>query len=80
MRYKAKPTLARPATPLAASVQRHQRTTKKLVVMATSLEGSKNNLKRIIYSRRSANSENMAKIGPVDFEIIGVTGIVKNTK
>ena len=80
MRYKAKPTLARPAAPLAASVQRHQRTTKKLVVMATSLEGSKTNLRRIIYSRRSANSENMAKIGPVDFEIIGVTGIVKNTK
>jgi len=30
-----------------------------------------------IYSRSSTNSKNMAKIGLVDFQIIGLTGIVK---
>jgi len=28
----------------------------------------------------STNPENLAKIGPVDFEIIGLTGIVKINK
>ena len=39
--------------------------------MATSIEGSK-------YCHSSTKPDNLAKIGPVDFEIIGETGIVKN--
>ena len=38
--------------------------------MATSIEGSK-------YCHSSTKPDNLAKIGPVDFEIIGETGIVK---
>ena len=34
----------------------------------------------IIYSHSSANPENLAKIGQVDFEIIGLTEIVTNKK
>ena len=33
-----------------------------------------------IYLHSSTNPENLAKIGPVDVEIIGLTGIVKNKK
>jgi len=45
-----------------------------LVAVATSLEGSKKNNFRLI----TTNPQNLAKIGPVDFEIIGLAGIVKN--
>jgi len=31
----------------------------------------------IIYSHGSTDPENLADIGPVDFEIIGLTGIVQ---
>jgi len=56
------PTLARPAAPLAACVQRQQ----KLFAMATSLEGSKNSFQiDHIYSHSSTNPEDLAKIGPV---------------
>jgi len=48
--------------------------------MATSLEESKNNFRLIIYSRSFSDPENLAKIGLVDFEIIGLTRIVKNKK
>jgi len=36
-------------------------------------------LREIIYSHSSTNPENLAKIGPVNFEthVIGLTGIVK---
>jgi len=34
----------------------------------------------IIYSRSFSDPENLAKIGLVDFEIIGLTRIVKNKK
>jgi len=52
---------------------------KKLVVMATSPEkAKKNNFRLIIYSRSSTNPENLATVGPVDFEIIGLIEIVKN--
>ena len=40
--------------------------------MATSLDGSKKYFRQIIYSRISIDSANMAKIGPVDVEIIGL--------
>jgi len=51
--------------------------------MATSLEEStKNNFRLIIYGHSSTKPENLAlalaKIDPVDFEIIGLTGMVKN--
>jgi len=46
--------------------------------MATSLERSKNIFRVIIYSRGSTKIENFVKIGPIDFEIIGLVGIVKN--
>jgi len=36
------------------------------------------NFNLIIYSRICINPENLAKIGPVDLEIIGLTKIVKN--
>jgi len=49
----------------------------KLVATATSLERSKNDYQigLVVYS--PTNSANMAKIGLVDFEITGLTGIVK---
>jgi len=37
----------------------------------------KTNFTLIIYSHGSTNPEKLAKIGPVDFEIIGLTEIVK---
>jgi len=46
--------------------------------MATFREGSKTNFRLIMYSHSSTKSENFAKIGPVDVEIIGLSGIVKN--
>jgi len=54
-----------------------------MVAMATSLEDStKNNFRLIIYGHSSTKPENLAlalaKIDPVDFEIIGLTGMVKN--
>jgi len=38
------------------------------------------NFRLIIYSHSSANPENLAKIGRVDVEIIGLKEIVKNKK
>jgi len=49
-----------------------------LVAMATSVEGSTTILKSIMYSHKSTNPTNLANIGLVDVEIIGLTGIVKN--
>jgi len=46
--------------------------------MATCLEGSKNYFRLIIYSHSSTKPEHLAKIGPIDFEIIGLTAIVNN--
>ena len=47
----------------------------KLVAMATSLVGAKTNFRSFIYSHSSTNTENLAKIGQVDVEIIGLTEI-----
>jgi len=44
--------------------------------MAMSLETLKNNFRLITYRHSSTNNANLAKIGPVDFEITGLTGIV----
>jgi len=52
-----------------------------MVAMATSLEEStKNNFRLIIFGHSSTKPENLAlaKIDPVDFEIIGLTGMAKN--
>ena len=49
----------------------------KLVAMATSLEGSKNNLRSFICGESSTGPANFVKIGPVDAEIIGLTEITK---
>ena len=50
----------------------------KLVVTANSLWLSKTNFRLIIYGHSSTNPANLAKIHLVDFEIIGVKGIVIN--
>ena len=42
---------------------------KKLVAVATSLEGSKNNFRLFIYSHSSTNLANSVKICPVDVQI-----------
>jgi len=62
------PTIAHPAAPLAACDRNQQ----KLVVMTTSLEGSKAHFRLIMYSHSSTNPKNLAKSDPVDFEIIMV--------
>jgi len=50
----------------------------KFIATATSLEGSKKtNFRSIIYSHSFINSDNLAKIIQVDFEMIGLTEIVK---
>jgi len=46
-----------------------------LVAIATSLQGSKNYFHICIYSCGSSSPANLAKIGSVDFEIIGLTEI-----
>jgi len=54
----------------------------KLVVMATSLKGSKKVVSSLIidsHSSRSIIRKNLAKIGPADVEI-GLTGILKINK
>jgi len=48
-----------------------------LVAVATALEGLKTKFRLIIYSHISTNPVNLVKIGLVDFEIIGLIGIVK---
>ena len=58
--------LARPAAPPAACDRNRQ----KLVAMATSFGGSKNKFPADIHTHSSINPENLAKIGPADFEII----------
>jgi len=54
----------------------------KLVVMATSLEGSKKNyfldLRSFISNQISTNPANFVKIDPVDVEIIDLKEITKN--
>jgi len=42
------------------------------------LRDQKTNFRLIIYSHSSTNPEKLAKTSPVDFEIAGLTGIVKN--
>jgi len=42
------------------------------------LRDRKTNFRLIKYSYSSINSENLAKIGLIDFEVIGLAGIVKN--
>jgi len=44
-----------------------------LAAVETSFGGSKTDLRLIIYSHSSTNPENVAKIDPVDVEIIGLT-------
>ena len=76
------PTLARPAAPLAACVQRHPctKTNKIWLPRQCLLRDQKTNFRLIIHSHSSANPENLAKIGPVDFEIIGRQESLKNKK
>jgi len=50
----------------------------KLVATAIPLRDRKTNFRLITRSHSSINQENFVKIGPVDFDIIGLTGIVKN--
>jgi len=64
--------------PLAACTRQHPQTTNKYVSTAKSLGDQKTNFRSIIYKHISARAENMAKIGTADFEIIGLTGIIKN--
>jgi len=45
--------------------------------VATSLEESKNNFRLIVYDNNSIKPGNLAKIGPVDAETIGLREIVK---
>ena len=54
--------LARPAVPLVCENMFRGQNQQKLVVMATSLEGSKTNLRFMICT----NPENLAKIGSID--------------
>ena len=46
--------------------------------MAMYLQVSKTDFRLITHSISSTNCENLAKIGRVDSEIIGLTGIVRN--
>jgi len=76
--------LARPAAPLATSVQRISSVDKTNKMRNSVNETNKNwlpwqrylrdrntNFRLIVYSHGSANRENLAKIGVVDVEIIG---------
>jgi len=76
------PTLARPAAPLAACVRRHPCTKPtKFGCYGNapwgSLSDRKTNFRLVIYSCSSTNPANLAKIGPVGAEIIGLTRIHK---
>jgi len=42
------------------------------------LSDPENDFRLIIYINSSANHANLAMIGPVDFEIIGLTGIIND--
>jgi len=48
-----------------------------LVAMATSLGDQNTHVRLIIYIHSSTSPENLAKIAPVDVEIIGLTEIIK---
>ena len=72
------PTLARPAAPLVACVKRHHALLQNRLPWLRRLRDRKNNFTLIVCNHSCTNAENLAKIGPVDFEIIGLTGIVKN--
>jgi len=72
------PTLARPAAPLVACVKRHHALLQNHLPWLRRLRDRKNNFTLIVCNHSCTNAENLAKIGPVDFEIIGLTGIVKN--
>jgi len=50
---------------------------RKLVAMATSLEGTQNNFSSFIYGQSSTNPANFEKIGQLDVEIIGLKEITK---
>jgi len=79
----AKPNVTPPAAPLTTGVTKVSSVDKnlqKLVAMATSLEVRKTNFRLIICISISTSPTNLAKIGPVDFEIICLTKIVKNKK
>ena len=54
------------------------KTKQKLVAMTASLGGSKNKFHIDHLEHSSNNPANLANIGQVDFEIIGVKEIVKN--
>jgi len=56
------------------------KTSKKIGCSGNVSWGSKNYFRLIIYSKSSINPENLAKIGPVDYEIINLTEIAKNKK
>jgi len=77
------PTLARPAAPLAACVQRISsvdNTDKNWLSWQRPLSDRKTNFKLVIHMHSSISHQNLAKIGPVHFEIIDLTGIVQNKK
>jgi len=82
--------LARPAAPLATSVQRISSVDKTNKMRNSVNETNKNwlpwqrylrdrntNFRLIVYSHGSTNRENLAKIGVVDVEIIGLKEIFK---
>ena len=74
------PTLARPAAPLAASVQRQPCTkTNKIWLpwQRPSLTDRETDFRLIVCSRSCARPENLATISQVDYGIIGRTLIVK---
>jgi len=60
------PTLARPDTPLTACAQRRP-TNENRLPWQRPLSDRKTNFRLVIDSRSSTKSENLAKVGSVDF-------------
>jgi len=54
------------------------KTNKNWLSWQRSLRDRKTNFTLIIYSHSSTNPENLAEVGPVNFQIIGLMGIVQN--
>jgi len=68
------PTLAHPAASLAACIRHPStETNKNWLLWQRPLRDQKTNSRLITYSRISTNLANLAKIHPIDFEVIGVT-------
>ena len=70
------PTIAYPAAPLAACVQRNVCTKTNKISLPWPL--ASRDRKTISDWSSTAKPEHLAKIGPIDFEIIGLTAIVNN--